>query len=100
MVKEANGFDPWRPLVSVAGDGRLCTHCGHCLEADGRSQFGANTAREATAMTTCLLYMAPIVLIGLLATEAPAASAARAGSMGRNIISATVPEGTGVPLGL
>ena len=50
-------------------------------------------------MTKCLLYMAPIVLIGLLATEAPAASAARAGSMGRNI-TATAPEGTGVPLGL
>src|SRR6516165_6099041 len=62
-------------------------------------QFGANTASEATAMTKCLLYMAPIVLIGLLATEAPAASAARAGSMGRNI-TATAPEGTGVPLGL
>ena len=27
-------------------------------------------------MTKCLLYMAPIVLIGLVATEAPAASAA------------------------
>ena len=50
-------------------------------------------------MTKCLLYMAPIVLIGLVATEAPAASAARAGSMGRNI-TATAPEGTGVPLGL
>ena len=47
-------------------------------------------------MTKCLLYMAPIVLIGLVATEAPAASAARAGSMGRNI-TATAPEGTGVP---
>ena len=50
-------------------------------------------------MTKCLLYMAPIVLIGLVATEAPAASAARAGSMGRNI-TATAPEGTGVLLGL
>ena len=29
-------------------------------------------------MTKCLLYMAPIVLIGLVATEAPAAPAARA----------------------
>ena len=50
-------------------------------------------------MTKCLLYMAPIVLIGFVATEAPAASAARAGSMGRNI-TATAPEGTGVLLGL
>ena len=48
-------------------------------------------------MTKCLLYMAPIVLIGLVATEAPAAPAARAGSIGRNI-TATAPEGTGVPL--
>jgi hypothetical protein len=40
MVKEANGFDPWRPLVSVAGDGRLCPHCGHCLKADARTQSG------------------------------------------------------------
>src|SRR6516225_7638775 len=62
-------------------------------------QFGANTASEARAMTKCLLYMAPIVLIGLVATEAPDASAARAGTMGRNI-TATAPEGTGVPLGL
>src|SRR6516162_5421568 len=62
-------------------------------------QFEANTASEATAMTKCLLYMAPIVLIGLVTTEAPAASAARAGSMSRNI-TATAPEGTGVPLGL
>ena len=50
-------------------------------------------------MTKCLLYMAPIVLIGLGASEAPAAPAARAGSIGRNI-TATAPEGTGVPLGL
>ena len=48
-------------------------------------------------MTKCLLYMAPIVLIGLVATEAPAATAAGAGSIGRNI-TATAPEGTGVPL--
>src|SRR6516165_6580973 len=62
-------------------------------------QFGANTASEATAMTKCLLYMAPIVLIGLVATEASATTAARSGSMGRNI-TATAPEGTGVPLAL
>ena len=48
-------------------------------------------------MTKCLLYMAPIVLIGLVATEAPAATAAWSGSIGRNI-TATAPEGTGVPL--
>src|SRR6516164_894940 len=62
-------------------------------------QFGANTASEATAMTKCLLYMAPIVMIGLVATEAPATTAARSGSIGRNI-TATAPEGTGVPLAL
>ena len=50
-------------------------------------------------MTKCLLYMAPIVLIGLVAAEAPAATAARSGSIGRNI-TATAPEGTGVPLAL
>ena len=48
-------------------------------------------------MTKCLLYMAPIVLIGLVATEAPAATAAWSGSIGRNI-TATAPEGIGVPL--
>ena len=50
-------------------------------------------------MTKCLLYMAPIVLIGLVATEAPAAPAAWSGSIGQNI-TATAPEGTGVPLAL
>jgi hypothetical protein len=48
-------------------------------------------------MTKCLLYMAPIVLIGLVATEAPAAPTAWSGGIGRNI-TATAPEGTGVPL--
>ena len=48
-------------------------------------------------MTKCLLYMAPIVLIGLVATGAPAATPAWSGSIGRNI-TATAPEGTGVPL--
>ena len=48
-------------------------------------------------MAKCLLYMAPIVLIGLVATEAAAATAAWSGSMGQNI-TATAPEGTGVPL--
>jgi hypothetical protein len=48
-------------------------------------------------MAKCLLYMAPIVLIGLVAAEAPAAMAARSGSIGQNII-ATAPEGRGVPL--
>src|SRR5438445_5379462 len=60
-------------------------------------QFGANTASEASAMIKSLLYMAPIALVGLVATEASAAPAAWSGSMGRNI-TATVPEGTGVPL--
>src|SRR5438445_13808231 len=60
-------------------------------------QFGANTASEATAMIKSLLYMAPIALVGLVATEASAAPVAWSGSMGRNI-TATVPEGTGVPL--
>src|ERR1700730_17218609 len=60
-------------------------------------QFGANTASEATAMIKSLLYMAPIALVGLVATEAPAATAAWSGGTGRNI-AATAPEGTGVPL--
>src|SRR5580658_7394452 len=61
------------------------------------SNSASNTASEATAMTKCLLYMAPIVLIGVVATEASAAPAAWSGSMVRNI-AATVPEGTGAPL--
>src|SRR6266851_4231085 len=60
-------------------------------------QFGANTASEATAMIKSLLYMAPIALIGLVATEASVAMAAWSGSIGRNI-TATAPEGAGVPL--
>src|SRR5712671_6364189 len=60
-------------------------------------QFGANTASEATAMIKSLLYMAPIALVGLVATEAPAATAAWSGGIGRNI-TATASEGTGVPL--
>src|SRR5260370_29251118 len=59
-------------------------------------QFLANTASEASAMIKSLLYMAPIALVGLVATEASAAPGAWSGSMGRNI-TATVPEGTGVP---
>ena len=47
-------------------------------------------------MIKSLLYMAPIALVGLVATEASAATAAWSGSMGRNI-TATAPEGTGVP---
>ena len=42
-------------------------------------------------MTKCLLYMAPIVLIGLVATEAPATTAARSGSIGRNITATAQP---------
>src|SRR3974390_2880622 len=60
-------------------------------------QFGVHTAIEATAMIKSLLCMVPIALIGLVATEASAAPAAWAGSIGRNI-TATVPEGTDVPL--
>ena len=48
-------------------------------------------------MIKSLLYMAPIALVGLVATEAPAATAAWSGGIGRNI-TATAPEGTGVPL--
>jgi hypothetical protein len=47
-------------------------------------------------MIKSLLYMAPIALVGLVATEASAAPTAWSGSMGRNI-TATAPEGTGVP---
>ena len=50
-------------------------------------------------MIKSLLCMVPIALVGLVATEAPAATAARSGSIGRNI-TATAPEGTGVPLAL
>jgi hypothetical protein len=45
-------------------------------------------------MIKSLLYMAPIVFIGVVATEASAApSAPRSDGMGRDI-TATVPEGT------
>ena len=40
-------------------------------------------------MTKCLLYMAPIALIGLMATEAPAVPAVWSGGMARNIAAAT-----------
>jgi hypothetical protein len=48
-------------------------------------------------MIKSLLYMAPIALVGLVATEASAAPVAWSGRMGRSM-TATVPEGTGVPL--
>src|SRR4051812_20574116 len=48
-------------------------------------------------MIKSLLYMAPIALMGLVATEASAAPAAWSGSVGRNI-TATLPGRTGVPL--
>src|SRR5712691_7455860 len=67
------------------------------MEPRAGQQLGANTASEATAMIKSLLYMAPIALVGLVATEAPAATAAWSGGIGRNI-TATAPEGTGVPL--
>src|ERR1700736_4243214 len=47
-------------------------------------------------MIKSLLYMAPIALVGLVATEASAAPVAWSGSIGRNI-TATAPEGRGVP---
>jgi len=40
-------------------------------------------------MTKCLLYMAPIALIGLMATKAPAVPPVWSGSMARNISAAT-----------
>ena len=48
-------------------------------------------------MTKYMLYMAPIALVGLMATGASAAPSAWSGSMVRDI-TATVPEGTGAPL--
>src|ERR1700761_3552550 len=66
--------------------------------APSSRELDSNTASEATPMIKSLLYMAPIVFIGVVATEASAAApAAWSGSMGRNI-TAIVPEGTGVPL--
>jgi hypothetical protein len=47
------------------------------------------TASEAVAMTKCVLYMAPIALIELMATEASAVPAVWSGSMARNIAVAT-----------
>jgi hypothetical protein len=40
-------------------------------------------------MTKCFLYLAPIALIGLMATDAPAVPAVWSGSMARNIAVAT-----------
>src|SRR6516225_3013494 len=86
--------------IFSVGSGHMSTKPDTRPEQSRAGQrFGANTASEATAMTKCLLYMAPIVMIGLVATEAPATTAARSGSIGRNI-TATAPEGTGVPLAL
>ena len=48
-------------------------------------------------MTKCLLYMAPIALVGLMAAEAPAAAAVWSGSMARNI-AAAIADGSDAPL--
>jgi hypothetical protein len=48
-------------------------------------------------MIKSLLHMTAIALVGLVATEASAAPVAWSGSMDPNI-TATVPEGAGVPL--
>jgi hypothetical protein len=48
-------------------------------------------------MTKCLLYVAPIALVGLMAAEASAAPAAWSGSIARDIAAATA-EGTDAPL--
>src|SRR5690349_16297747 len=51
---------------------------------------------EAAAMNKSLLYVAPIALIGFMASEAVAAPAALS-SIGQNI-TAAAPEGAGAPL--
>ena len=52
-------------------------------------KFSLNAPSGAVAMTKCLLYMAPIALIGLMATEARAIPAAWSGGIARNIATAT-----------
>src|SRR5215831_12352133 len=48
-----------------------------------------NIPSEAKAMTKCLLYMAPIALIGLMAAEAHAVPAVWSNGIARNITAAT-----------
>src|SRR5262249_61360407 len=56
-----------------------------------------NTPSEAKAMTKCLLYMAPIALIGLMATEAHAVPVVWSNGMARNVAIATA-DARGAPL--
>jgi len=65
--------------------------------ASSTQKFRPNSTSEAAAMTKCLLYMAPIALVGLMAAQASAAPAALTGGMARAIAGATA-ERTDAPL--
>src|SRR4029077_1218547 len=65
--------------------------------ASSKQRFRPNSTSEAAAMTKCLLYVAPIAFIGLMATQASAAPAALSGSMARAIADATA-ERSDAPL--
>src|SRR5262249_14691515 len=58
-------------------------------QSQGRKEFRPNTPDGGRKMTKCLLYIAPIALIGLMATAAPAVPAAWSGGMARKIAVAT-----------
>jgi hypothetical protein len=60
-------------------------------------KFRSDTPSEAAAMNKCLLYIAPIALIGLMATQASAAPATWSDSMARDI-AAAMAESTDAPL--
>src|SRR5215472_8224434 len=59
------------------------------MGCEPKRKFGLTPAGKAAAMTKCLIYIAPIALIGLAATEAPATPAVWSGGMARDIVAAT-----------
>src|SRR4029450_8498263 len=65
--------------------------------ASSKQRFRPNSTSEATAMTKCVLYVAPIAFIGLMATQASAAPVAWSGSMARAIADTTA-ERSDAPL--
>src|SRR6516165_6648972 len=63
----------------------------HLLPKQSRAgrKLRSDTSSETAAMTKWVLYMAPIALIGLMATEARAVPAVWSGGIARNIAAAT-----------
>ncbi len=100
-----DGLARWRKMVrpTIHLDTR-CLGADHALanlhlppQSLRWKKFKPNEPREAAPMTQCRLYMAPIALIGLMATPAPAAPALSNGAMTR-IIAVAPAERIDAPL--